>query len=44
MKVEKVVKTYKVKFVIDVSEFGEKDSLMQNVRTPSDFIEIFQMV
>ncbi|XP_057495355.1 uncharacterized protein LOC130780380 isoform X2 [Actinidia eriantha] len=30
IQVEKVVKTYKVKFVIDVSEFGEKDPLMQN--------------
>ncbi|KAI8530114.1 hypothetical protein RHMOL_Rhmol11G0030200 [Rhododendron molle] len=37
MKVEKVVKICRAVFVVDISELGENDSLMQNVRTPSDF-------
>jgi hypothetical protein len=32
MKMEKVAKTYKATFVVNTSELGEDDPLMQNVR------------
>jgi hypothetical protein len=33
MKMEKVAKTYKASFVVNTSELGEDDPLMQNVRS-----------
>jgi hypothetical protein len=33
MKMEKVAKTYKAIFVVNTSELGEDDPLMQNVRS-----------
>ncbi|KAL0358301.1 UNVERIFIED_CONTAM: hypothetical protein Sangu_0679500 [Sesamum angustifolium] len=32
----KVAKTYKVRFVVSISELGESDSLLQNVSSTSD--------
>lgn len=34
MKIEKAVKAYKARFVVNISELGEDDPLMHNVRTP----------
>lgn len=44
MKVEKVVKICRAEFVVDISELGEKDPLLQNVRTPSDFTQKIKLV
>lgn len=39
-----MVKICGADFVVSISELGEKDPLMQNVRPPSDFIEKFKLV
>lgn len=40
MKMEKVAKTYKASFVVNTSELGEDDPLMQNVRSFSFFFSL----
>jgi hypothetical protein len=42
MKMEKVAKTYKASFVVNTSELGEDDPLMQNVR--SFFFFLVQLI
>lgn len=42
MKVEKVAKKFNARFVINISELGEDDPLMQNVSPPMTYMCIIQ--